>query len=83
MEADLRQILGKVYADLDDPPAAEAMFAEALRLRKESLGDESPAVAEAMDDYANALDINNKHAELLAMGARAGVIKRMQAAGRR
>jgi serine/threonine protein kinase len=80
VQADLRQTLGKVYADLDDPPSAEAMFAEALRLRKESLGDESPAVAEAMDDYANSLDIQNKHAEALAM-ARAGLAMRRKLLG--
>ncbi len=80
VEADLRQILGKVYADLDDPPSAEAMFAEALRLRKQALGDESLATAEAMDDYANALDIQNKHAEALAM-ARAGLAMRRKLLG--
>ncbi len=80
VEADLRQTLGKVYADLDDPPGATAMFAEALRLRKETLGDESLAVAEAMDDYANALDIQNKHTEALAM-AHAGLTMRRKLLG--
>jgi serine/threonine protein kinase len=80
VEADLRQILGKVYADLDDPPSAEAMFADALRLRKQTLGDEAPAVAEAMDDYANALDIQNKHTEAMAM-ARAGLAMRRKLLG--
>jgi serine/threonine protein kinase/tetratricopeptide (TPR) repeat protein len=80
VEADLRQTLGKVYADLDDPAAAEAMFAEVLRLRKQTLGDESPEVAEAMDDYANALDISNKHTEALAM-ARAGLAMRRKLLG--
>ena len=80
VEADLRQILGRVYADLDDPSSAEAMFSEALRLRKQAQGDESPAVAEAMDDYANALDIQNKHAEALAM-ARAGLAMRRKLLG--
>jgi serine/threonine protein kinase/tetratricopeptide (TPR) repeat protein len=80
VEADMRQTLGKVYADLDDPAAAEAMFAEALRLRKQTRGDESPEVAEAMDDYANALDISNKHTEALAM-ARAGLAMRRKLLG--
>jgi len=48
VEADLRQILGKVYADLDDPPSAEQCSARRCALRKETLGDESPVVAEAM-----------------------------------
>ncbi len=80
VQADLRQTLGKVYADLDDPPSASAMFAEALRLRKETLGDESLAVAEAMDDYANALDIQNKRSEALAM-ARASLAMRRKLLG--
>jgi len=80
VEADLRQILGNVYKDLDDPPSAEAMFADALRLRKETLGDEAPGVAEAMDDYANALDIQDKHTEALAM-ARAGLAMRRKLLG--
>ena len=73
VEADLRQTLGKVYADLDDlmrQPRGDVR--RGFCSCAETLGDESLATAEAMDDYANSLDISNKTRRRTGDGPRVG-----------
>jgi serine/threonine protein kinase len=63
VEADLRMTLGKVYGDLGDWPDAEAMYHEAMRLRQQTLGEEAPDAAVAMNRFAQALDTEGKRAD--------------------
>jgi tetratricopeptide (TPR) repeat protein len=74
VEANLRSTLGNVYADLGDYPDAAQMHRQALLLRKNSLGDAHPDVAQSLNDLAQVLylqgnypDAESLHRQALAL----------------
>jgi serine/threonine protein kinase/Tfp pilus assembly protein PilF len=63
VEADLRMTIGSVYLDLGQYTNAEAMFREAVALRKKLLGKEHPAVAKSLNNVGIALYRQGRLAE--------------------
>ena len=55
VEADLRTTLGKIYFDLGEYTNAFAMHSEALSLRKSTLGNAHPDIANSLNDLAEVL----------------------------
>jgi len=63
VEADLRQTLGQVYAEISEWPKAADMQREALALRKKFLGDDHPDVASVLCDLGTTLHAQSKYTE--------------------
>ena len=59
LEAQLRTTVGQVYEQLGAYNDAETMFRRALALRRKALGDDDPAVADALDLLARFLSAQN------------------------
>ena len=69
VNADLRQIIGQVYAELADYKKAEAFQREALRIRK-SLGQTNEALADTLWELSYTLDhVDSAEAEVTAREA--------------
>ena len=63
VEAELRATIAQTYFGLGLYAKSEAMDRQALALRRKTFGDESPKVAESLDDLAGTLHEENKDAE--------------------
>ena len=55
VEADLRGIIGNVYAELGDYVKGAAMHGEALAIRRKLHGNEHPDVAQSLGDLGDML----------------------------
>ena len=63
VEADLRQTLGLVYADISEWSKAAEMQRQALALRRKILGDEHPDVASSLCDLGATLHMQSRFTE--------------------
>jgi eukaryotic-like serine/threonine-protein kinase len=65
--ADLREVLGSVYVNLEEFDTAEAMFTEALAVRRQLRGEEHPEVARSLNYLGVVLGRQGKLGEAEAM----------------
>ncbi len=63
LQADVRDALGSVYSSIPDLRKSEAMFREALALRRKLHGDVHPEVASLLNSLAVVLQMQGRRAE--------------------